>query len=454
MTAGCLASASAYPPAYVGFAIPCMSIMALAIYWDPEPESNVFTFLALIFLVANLSYSRNIYVTIRESIHLRLEHISLLESLRKEKEISEHASQSKSKFLAAASHDLRQPVHAMSIFADLLENQKIPATALKLVKNISRSISSLRGLFDNLLDISRLDANTVQAQNQYIMLNEVFADMQAQYDELAVSKGISYNVKETNFAINTDPILLRRILSNLLSNAMRYTDSGYVRLVATDKQGGIELTITDTGRGISECNQSLIFDEFHQLHNPERDRNKGLGLGLSICKRLAELIGTEIKVSSAVGKGSQFSFIVDKAANDVVPSAIYAEQPKNESLLDDKVIMVIDDEEDIRDAMSELLVRWGASKLICCSDGEEVTRALANRQDLDLILADYRLRNNTNGVDLINQIRENFSKAIPAILITGDTGPDALNNIRRSGTPFIHKPIKPAKLKLLIQRLL
>lgn len=462
-TVGTLASASVYPPSYVSYTVPCLLLTVTALFINPEEKSNYLAVLCLGFLIVNLAYCRNIYHTIKDAIRLRIEHVELLRQLEIKSDIAERANISKSKFLAAASHDLRQPVHALSIFTDALKNiQTAPEDVKALTDKISRSVNGLESLFNSLLDISQLDAGTVDVNNEHynlkIQCEELLAELKPQLDIKNLIARVETASDLADLTVHSDKLLVRRILSNLLTNAINYTQSGSIVIQLSNSacendQQGIKISIIDTGKGIPASDLTKIFDEYHQLHNPERDRNKGLGLGLSISKRLADLLDTKIEVTSTLDKGSTFSFTLQKGSSDKINTIKVTNTLNAEMFLAGKCLMVIDDEQDIRDAMTALLVQWGGANIICTADQFEACEAIDNGDIPDIIISDYRLRDNRNGIDAIEAVREKAGLQIPALIISGDTGQQAMTIIKESGFMLLHKPVAPAKLKIAINTL-
>jgi len=459
MIAGCLASSSVFPPAYIGFAVPCTLLSALALIIEPAEGSNYLAMLAVGFMLINLVYCRNFYFTIKDSIRLRLEHVSLLEQLSIEKEHAESANISKSKFLAAASHDLRQPVHALSIFTDALKNmQDTPMGVKNLSDKISRSVLGLRSLFDSLLDISKLDAETVDINQEHYNIKTQCEDLLASLKPQAIGKGLALTMDlaliSYHCIVVSDQILVGRILSNLLTNAINYTDAGSVTVMITEHDESIRISVIDTGKGIPDKDIDNIFDEYHQLHNPERDRNKGLGLGLSICRRLAKLLQTEIAVDSLVDQGTTFSFELPKGMIEQITPERQTSLSAAASFLSQRRILLIDDEQDIREAMTTLLQQWGCTDLLCAADQFEACDLVQTQGKPDVIISDYRLPNNRTGIEAVHSLYKTMNQSIPTLLITGDTGPQAMKAIKQSGLLLLHKPVAPAKLKLALNTLL
>ena len=375
-------------------------------------------------------------------------------SLTQQKQAAEQAVYAKARFLEAASHDLRQPVHALSLLVAALKEKLLEPGARRLVHHIDASTAALESLFSALLDLSRLDAGVVAAQPRCVALADILQKAQQQFAPVAEEKGLCLRVQTTRTHVQTDPLLLERILNNLVSNALRYTQDGGVLLGVRRLGGGREarVEVLDTGIGIPEDQQKKIFEEYFQVDNPERDRDKGLGLGLAIVSRLSRLLGPNpVQVQSIEGKGSRFSLVMERCAS--VAQVPVAEEPAAAKLRN-AVLAVIDDDETILEAMSELVSAWDL-EIAVGADADQVMAELQGVQRRpDLILCDYRLRTGVSGIEAIAQLRAAFGEDIPAALLTGDTAPETIQAIAASGLPLLHKPLGPAKLRALLSHLL
>lgn len=411
-----------------------------------------------ILLISGINMRR----AVGQSIDLRLENIGLVDDLTIKNKQAEQAREeavqadiSKSKFLAAASHDLRQPLHALGLFVDALESRIQYPEARSIVDNIRISTDALSDLLNSLLDISKLDAGVLKPKSTDFLLRPLLQRIQTDFSELAASKSLRLRIVDCGLMINTDPSMLERVLRNLVSNAIRYTHNGSVLLGCrrrNDPINGdrINIEIHDTGIGISDDNIDNIFEEFYQVENPERDRSKGLGLGLAIVKRLADLLHCPLSVRSSTNKGSVFSISVPFVANTMsapAPQLSYVEDLKGTRVL------IIDDEALIRVGMCQVLEEWGCEVMQAESIGQALD-LLTEPCEIDMILTDYRLRENQTGLDAIESIHTACNKKIPAIILTGDTAPERLREAKDSGYKLLHKPVSSAKLRSLMSFLL
>jgi CheY-like chemotaxis protein/anti-sigma regulatory factor (Ser/Thr protein kinase) len=264
---------------------------------------------------------------------------------------------------------------------------------------------------------------------------------------------LSLVVMKTSLYVKTDPALLGRLIRNLLSNAVRYTDYGGVVLGCRRTDNEVRIEVWDTGKGIPADLHAEIFREFYQLDNPERDRRKGLGLGLAIVERLARLLDYRVGLRSRIGKGSVFSITLPRAR----PEEYVADEGSPETAafdLSHSLVLVIDDEAAVQEGMAALLRKWKCDVLTAGSSAEMMTKLVALQRLPDLIVSDYRLRGTENGIQVVEMLRSEFNVDIPALLVTGDTAPDRLRDAEASGLPILHKPLNPARLRTLISNLL
>ncbi len=386
----------------------------------------------------------------------RVEAETRLEQARLE---SENANKAKSKFLAAASHDLRQPLHAIGMFLSALEDRrgKVKSeeaeTDLRIINNISDSLEALRGLLNALLDISKLDAGVMKAEISPVMLQPLMERLIKQYTGRADEKGLKLKSFCPNVAVRSDPVLLERVLSNFLSNAVRYTEEGGVLIGVRTRGEEVLIQVYDTGAGIPKDKVDDIFVEFQQLDNPARDRRRGLGLGLAIVERVLALLNHPLTLRSVVGQGSVFSLNVPKAEAKLLD---VEEKPVDVALTgsDVPLIVVIDDEPDILEGMEHLISGWKYDVVAALSTQEALDAIDENSLEPSLILADYRLQEEMTGADAIRVIHEKIGRKIPAAIITGDTAPDRIQEAKASGFVLLHKPLRPAQLRQLIRSVL
>lgn len=360
---------------------------------------------------------------------------------------AELANQEKSRFLAAASHDLRQPMQALMLFSDALTIAKGNEVEL-LAGQIGKSVNALADMFDELLDISRLDSGAVEPRLQSFELQPLLDRVCEDMAPLAAVKGLLFEVPAGNWVLYTDPFLLQRILSNLISNAIRYTDSGYVRVRCMPCETGRRIEVEDSGIGISAEALPRIFGEYYQAHNPQRDRRKGLGLGLAIVRRIGNLLGLHIEVKSELGRGSTFGFMV--ADGDAAQIAEPVIGTCSHYDLRGNVVALVEDDPDIRSMLEGVMREWGCT-VVADEDVDVVLRRLGKgRSRPDLLVCDYRLPRGMTAVQVIRQLRNQWGEHLPAVVLTGDTAPQTLHEINASGAILLHKPVAPDRLRAMM----
>jgi two-component system, sensor histidine kinase len=374
-------------------------------------------------------------------------------NLAAKKEEAERANIAKSRFFAAASHDLRQPLHALTLFVGALKENARYSEMRPLVDHIDASVSAMEMLFNSLLDISRLDAGVLEVHREHFPASRLFDRVRQQYSEVAREKGLRFTVRPCRLTLYSDPVLVERILLNLVSNAICYTHDGGVLVAGRRRGGHLLIQVWDTGLGIPEPSQEAVFQEFVQLNNPARDRRKGLGLGLAIVSRLARLLDQRIQIRSVVGQGSVFSVEVPLGSGQEL--SLPAAQPARTSVPQHGTLAVlIDDEEAILRAMEELFDAWKIDLITARNMGEAVDWLRSIGRQPDILLTDFRLPGNTNGIEVVNYLRMCFGENLPALILTGDTAPETLQRINAAGMTAMHKPIRPARLRSLIMHLL
>ncbi|QJR16571.1 diguanylate cyclase [Usitatibacter palustris] len=448
------ASATYLPPFYAFF-YPAVLPTAIMFITKTDATRIVSGVLLVIYLPIITRFAWNLNRAFIESMRLRFQNVSLVAELRTQKEAAEGANVAKSRFLAAASHDLRQPMHALGLFLQALRQGRLADRERKLVENIGESFNAMEGLFNALLDISRLDAGVVEPRERTFAVKRLLDRMRTEYTSQAAAKGVTLTVRECPAFVRTDSVLLEEIVGNFVSNAVRYTSTGRI-LVGARISGGdhLRIEVWDTGPGIPQDKQREVFREFVQLGNPERDRRKGLGLGLAIVERLSILLGLPVEVRSVPGRGSCFRVRVPIGrAEDAEPMEV-DDEPRAVEPFQGRFIVVVDDEPAVLDAMSILLTAWGCEVAFADSGAMILGKLATAARKPDLVLCDYRLRNGESGIEVIGDIRAEFNEEIPAALITGDTGPDRLKEARESGLPLLHKPVKAARMRALMAQLL
>ncbi|NOZ66013.1 MAG: hybrid sensor histidine kinase/response regulator [Alphaproteobacteria bacterium] len=453
LTSGSVSGLSSFSPTYFAFSIPVMTTLAYRHYSIGGDVNISISIFCIIFLIINLAFSLILQKSFLQSIRLRFENTDLVRNLRLEKDKAISASEAKSSFLAATSHDLRQPLHAMGFFIESLEKLLTSPGQLHLLQKIEHTSNNLRGQLNDLLDISKIDAGIIKPHVIPLSLNDIFNSLQRTHAPMANEKNITFNILPVSWIIESDAHMIDRVLNNLVSNAIRYTDNGGKVLLGCRKKGDeLRIEVHDTGIGIPSHLTDNIFTEYYQIDNPERDQNKGLGLGLSIVKGMCELLGYNIEVHSIIGKGTSF-YLTVPLSNRLPVLARDSTQQINMTMKTGNIIL-IDDESDTLDAMSHLIGNWGHMVLSFSAEGEALN--YLNEHDFmpDMIITDFRLRERRTGTQAITAINSYLNKDIPAIIITGDTARDRMLQAQESGHVLLHKPILPAKLKAVINHTL
>jgi len=413
-------------------------------------------FLMLIYMAIGTLLARNYNRGIVESLRLRYENLSLVADLRLQKERAEQASLDKSRFLAAASHDLRQPVHALGMFVGALRREPVGEVAQQLIEHIDGSVSAMDELFTSLLDISRLDAGVIESTPLVFAIEPLLTRVGRDLGEEAHKKNLRFSLRTSPALVRCDPVLLERVLRNLVSNAVRYTDIGGIVLAARQRGAQLSIEVWDSGRGIPPQHQENVFQEFFQVDNPERDRGKGLGLGLAIVRRLTALLGCSLLLRSVPGRGSVFKVRVPCASPVAAPLAMDTRVAPAPGIAPSRrgCIVVVDDEVAVRVAMHSLLSSWGHQVIVGASAADIVADGAADAIRPDLIISDYRLRGTDTGVDVITALRAHFAAPVPAMLVTGDTAPDRLREAQASGFLLLHKPVSNGRLRAAVGNLI
>jgi signal transduction histidine kinase len=392
-------------------------------------------------LMAGRSGNRNA----EASVAMRFENVELLQELTRQKEELDRANVAKTRFLAAASHDLRQPMQAVVLLVESLQERVHEPGVRRIVDNIRSSVTGMSALLNEILDISRFDAGTVKPQRASFPISEVLDRLRGSFAQPATQKELALRIRGCDAIVESDPVLLYRILVNLVDNALRYTERGGVLLACRRRAGGLSIEVWDTGIGIPPTQLGAIFREFFQVDNPQRDRDKGLGLGLAIVERTAELLEHPIRVRSRLLRGSVFSLLVpygDAARVRHVPPAV--DTPAFAGCN----VLVVEDAREIRAAMTVLLEGWGC-RVLAAGSGAEADALAHEDVELHAILADYRLPGGENGISLLRRLAWRHPHAAP-VLISGDIDPALLREAEDARIPLLHKPVRPARLRAML----
>ncbi|KDB52621.1 hypothetical protein X805_18410 [Sphaerotilus natans subsp. natans DSM 6575] len=453
MVSSSLHSQTIHLPAFMAFFVPCAIGAVSGSLWLGGSLYQAVALSVFAYSLLTIRFARTLNGKLVESLRARFEIAMLAERLREQKEAAEQANLAKSRFLAAASHDLRQPVHTLSLLVGTLRQETLPTPARPIVEHIGEAVRTLGTLFSSLLDISRLDAGVVEVRPHAVALRPLLRRLAEEARPLAQAKGLDLRLHAPELTVRTDPVLLERIVRNLLSNAVRYTERGRVVLGGRRRGAHIEVQVIDTGLGMSEEEQRRCFQEFVQLQAPSAER-QGIGLGLAIVQRLARLLDHPIQMRSRPGHGTAIGVVLPMTAPDPRPEPAEAPPvPPPAPGTAGRRVLVLDDDPSILAALGLLLARWGWQPVLAGT--LDALRAAATRDpDLPaLIISDLGLEHGAGGLEAIEALREEFNTDLPALLITGNTAPERLREARAAGHQLLHKPVDPDLLKATIARL-
>jgi signal transduction histidine kinase/CheY-like chemotaxis protein len=373
-------------------------------------------------------------------------------ALQSAKEDAERANRAKTKFLAAASHDLRQPLHAMQMYIAALRQRVKDKRGIAIIDDIQAVSYATGRLLNSLLDVSQLEAGAIKPQLEVFPLQDLLEKVAISFTPLAEKKGLELRLMPTSAHVYSDPALMERIIGNFLSNAVRYTQRGKIVLGCRRRGGDVSIQVLDSGIGVPQDQLMAIFDDFHQLRNDERDRGKGLGLGLAIVRRLAECLGHRVEVKSVLGRGSCFSVVASRGS-PLVSQTLREERQESIEMIHDLSstdILLIEDDKVVAEATSLLLKSWNCRVRSVRTTEDALALVERGKFIPHLVLADYRLPGKFDGMEAIQRIQLSLQMAIPGIIITGESDITAIREIERMGYTIVRKPVRPAKLRRLI----
>jgi len=471
MAAGAATTLAPQPAAAAGFIVPDLMPLVARFALGDDLVHRAMATMLLLFGLLMLIIARNHERRFTENVCMRLSIEALLgevEAARSELEArvaertaelntardeAERANRAKTRFLAAASHDLRQPLQAQVLFHELIVRRaRDPALAPQL-ERMGRALAAQQQILDTLLDVSRIDAGMIAVDRHAFALAPLVERLAQEFGPQAAAKGLALRTVPCTAFVDSDPALLERIVRNLLGNAVKYTDRGRI-LIGCRRAGAVRrLQVWDTGPGIPGDKLTVVFEEFRQLDNPAGDRNRGLGLGLSIVERLARLLGHRVAVRSRVGRGTVFEVELPVAARPEPAAVPAAPDPAAAAHPDAGLVALVDDDRAVLEALTLSLEDAGYA-VAAAGDGEAL---LARLQGLgrapEVIVADDRLGRGRTGREAIAAVRAAFGRPIPALLITGDTSPDRLRALSATGLEVLHKPVSPGRLAAAVAAL-
>lgn len=440
---------SAVPQVFLSF-LTCLILCGdLRLIMDSDAALRLLGWGGLLLFTTFTVQALNSAQVVRRSLTLATEKDALLKANDEARQAAVKANADKSLFLASASHDLRQPVHAQALFLEVLSETPLENFQKDLLANARLAASASSELLDALLDFSRLEAGVVTPVLRPFFIQDIFQKLENELAPMAEAKGLVYRCRETLSACFSDSALIELILRNLTSNAIRYTLEGGVLVGTRQRTGLLVVEVWDTGLGIEPEQHEAIFQEFHQLNNPARDRRKGLGLGLAIAKGLTGRLGHKLTLRSRPGHGSVFRLEIPLYTG--VIAAVNLPDSSKISLIGKKAL-VLDDDPLALQSMGSLLQNWGMS----CELANSVNQALAMSKNCrpDIIITDYRLSEERTGAQAIALVRLELGEQMPALIVTGDTSPQRLREASASGVPLLHKPANPDDVRRLISQAL
>ena len=448
---GAVGTTAGHLRTYMAFTLPVISSLAIAWAMFPVPGSNILIqlgipvlmlFLGLVLVGLAKEYS----TFFTESFRIRNQQVEMNERLQEALDDAVSANEAKTRFLASASHDLRQPIHALSLFTGALMRRKHSTETTEILSHLNTAVENLASQMSTLLDMSKLDAGVVETHPAPLDLQACLEQLRLEFSAEAAEKQLHFELVGNRPAhVVTDSEHFDRIMRNLLSNALRYTDKGSIRIELAHDGNDWAITVRDTGRGIPQSEQQRIFDEFYQVDNPHRDRTQGLGLGLAIVKRLTDLLGIRIELASQEHVGTAITL---RLPQHQYQEGSHVEKPASISL-EGVRILCVDDEIEVRAALETLLKDMGCA--VQCAEGTEHAVERAREDKPDILIADLRLAHEDDGIRAIREIREIYP-GLPALLITGDTAPDRLNLAKETGITLLHKPVSSEELTHAIHR--
>jgi signal transduction histidine kinase/ActR/RegA family two-component response regulator len=443
VSSGSVASLAPYRPALFSFIVPLLTGLAAALLWQRELTHFYMAMCTLAYLVVTLRFGLQQNRLLTQALRARYEKEDLAKRLAEQVRMVERASLEKTRFFASASHDLRQPLHSLGLFGSAILARLAATPDEPLARNMMHCVDALETSFSSMLDVSKLDAGVVEVKAEPVALADIFRRLQVNLGQQAESQGLALRFKPGGKWVNADAVLLERMLGNLVHNALKFTQTGGVVVLARTRGQNISVEVWDSGRGIEKNEVPRIFDEFYQVGNLERDRSKGLGMGLAIVRRVARLMNVQVQVHSRPGRGTVFRLLLPRAAAQTdKPMLEPREGSKATSPLSRLRVLVVDDEETVRTSTAAALRLYGLQVEV--ADGLQQAREIAALpgQGLDALITDFRLRNEEDGIQVAAELRSLLGWKLPVLLVTGDTAPERVRQAQQSGLRVLYKPVK------------
>lgn len=443
ISSGGVASLAPYRPALFRFIVPILAGLATALLWQRDVTHFFLALCTLAYLYVNLKFGLQQNRLLTEALRARYEKEDLAQRLAEQVRIVELASLEKTRFFASASHDLRQPLHSLGLFGSAILARLAATPDEPLARNMMHCVDALEASFSSMLDVSKLDAGVVEVKAEPVALVDIFRRLQVSLGQQAESQGLALRFKPGCKWVYADAALLERMLGNLVHNALKFTQTGGVAVLARTRGQRISVEVWDSGRGIEKNELPRIFDEFYQVGNLERDRSKGLGMGLAIVRRIARLMDVQMQVRSRPGRGTVFRLLLPPADANAENTSLEArEGSKAASLRLPLHVLVVDDEETVRTSTAAALRLYGLQ--VDVADSLFQAREIAARPGhrLDALITDFRLRNEEDGIQVAAELRALLGWKLPVLLVTGDTAPERVRQAQQSGLRVLYKPVK------------
>jgi signal transduction histidine kinase/CheY-like chemotaxis protein len=443
-------------PSVLGFVLPMNLGLISALVWHGSNTHLFLAFFVAVYLLATFQIAQALHKMLTESLLARFEKEALAEQITEQMAVTQRLSDEKTRFFASASHDLRQPLHAIALFGAVLERELHSHSAGEHAKRLMQAVHAMGTSLETMLDMSRLDAGVVQPELTAVALRPMLQSLNQLFASRAQAKGLQLRLRTTGLWVWTDPQLLQRLLANLVENAIKYTDEGGVLVLARAKHGEVWVEVIDTGRGIAPENREKIFEAFYQIDNPGRDRNQGLGMGLSIVRRLSHLLHHPFHLTSRTGTGTRFRLklpLAPTAATGGAPAeaapplpGILPSEPAEQTpvLVLPSPVLLLDDEADIGEAMTALLASYGVQLEVVTHEAaaeQAFTQAALEARPFAALICDYRLAEGADGLESAHRLRAKFNPNLPFLLVTGETSPQRLQRVRDNGVPVLFKPV-------------
>jgi signal transduction histidine kinase/ActR/RegA family two-component response regulator len=446
-----------YKSSFYGFVLPALLPLIGRVALEGGPVHLYTAAVMTVVLVFVLAFGHRLNDVLTHALAIRYANMDLIAELKDQtraaesaRTAAEGANLAKSQLLAAASHDLRQPLHALALFTAALAARTKGSELAPLVANVERATAGLDAQFTQLLDLSRLEANAFAPERSRVLLGPLFTRLRTEFAPHAAARGLRFKVADTALAVDSDPALLLRIIQNLLANALRYTERGGVLVGARRRGATVAIDVVDTGPGIATEHRERIFEEFYQVPQSGGERHgHGMGLGLAIVRRFSALLGHAVGIASRVGHGSRFRVSCPRAVADHsgYPRFCAIARAPRPTTIDGALIAVLDDDPAAIEGMRALFSAWGA-RVAGGVHADALLEALGTLESYpDLIVADLRLAAGQSGLAAIARLRHELGTPVPALVVSGDVSAAAARDVHAAGLPLLAKPVDAAALQ-------